>query len=134
MSDDNNEASRDRAGRFRGGMPSPNPKGRPRKSRGVDGAVLGALSEKVTVTEQGQRRRKSKLDITAAQIANKGASGDLRAAKMVLDQARKAEERAESDTIRTPIMTQADHEIAARVIARLELIIAARKCHDTPEA
>ena len=123
-SNDSNEASRDRAGRFRSGMPSPNPKGRPRKSRGVDGAVLGALSEKVTVTEQGKRRRKSKLDITAAQVANKGAGGDLRAAKMAFDQARKAEERAEADAVRVPVMTQADHEIAARVIARLTMFIA----------
>lgn len=73
MSDENNEASRDRAGRFRSGMPSPNPKGRPRKIRGVDGAVLGALSEKVTVTEQGTRRRKPKLAVTASQIVNKSA-------------------------------------------------------------
>ena len=123
MSDDSNEARRDRAGRFRSGMPSPNPKGRPRKSRGVDGAMLGALSEKVTVTEQGKRRRKSKLDITATQIANKGAGGDLRAAKMAFDQARKAEERAEADEVRAPVMTQADHEIAARVIARLTMFI-----------
>lgn len=125
---------RDNGGRFCLGAASPNPKGRPRKARGVDAAMWGALSEKVTVTEQGRRKRKSKLDITAAQIANKGASGDLRAAKMALDQARKAEERAESDTIRAPIMTQADHEIAARVIARLEQIIAARSSYDTPEA
>lgn len=121
---EDNEASRDRAGRFRSGAPSPNPKGRPKKSRGVDGAMLGALSEKVTVTEQGKRRRKSKLDITAAQIANKGAGGDLRAAKMAFDQARKAEERAEADAVRAPVMTEADHEIAARVIARLKMFIA----------
>ncbi len=127
-------SDRDNGGRFRPGAASPNPKGRPRKARGVDAAVWGALSEKVTVTEQGQRRHRSKLDITAAQIANKGASGDLRAAKMAIDQARKAEERASSDAVRAPIMTQADNEIAARVIARLELIIAARSTHDTPEA
>ena len=133
MSEDN-EASRDRAGRFRSGAPSPNPKGRPKKSRGVDGAMLGALSEKVTVTEQGKRRRKSKLDITAAQIANKGAGGDLRAAKMAFDQARKAEERAEADVVRAPVMTEADHEIAARVIARLTLFIAEGVKNDEPEA
>jgi hypothetical protein len=96
--------------------------------------MLGALSEKIIVTEQGQRKRKSKLDVTAAQIANKSAGGDLRAAKMAIDQARKAEERAETDAIRAPIMTQADHEIAARVIARLELIISARGSHDISEA
>ena len=134
MSDHNNDASRDRAGRFRSGAPSPNPKGRPRKSRGVDGAVLGALSERVTVTEQGKRRRKSKLDITAAQIANKGAGGDLRAAKMAFDQARKAEERAEADAVRAPVMTQSDHEIAARVIARLTIFIAEGGKRDESQA
>ena len=133
MTDDNNEASRDRAGRFRSGMPSPNPKGRPRKLLGVDGAVMGALSEKVTVTEQGKRRRKSKLDITAAQIANRGAGGDLRAAKMAFDQARKAEERAENDAVRAPVMTQADHEIVARVIARLTMFLAEGGNRDDPE-
>lgn len=125
---------RDNSGRFRLGAASPNPQGRPRKPRGVDAAMWGALSEKVTVTEQGRRKRKSKLDITAAQIANKSAGGDLRAAKMALDQARKAEERAESDAVRAPVMTQADHEIVAQLIARLELIIIARKSHDTSEA
>lgn len=125
---------RDTGGRFRPGAPSPNPKGRPRKARGVDAAVLDALSEKITVTEQGQRKRKSKLDITAAQIANKGAGGDLRAAKMALDQARKAEERAESDAIRAPIMTEADHAIAARVIARIKHLISEGSCDDAPEA
>ena len=125
---------RDNGGRFRPGAPSPNPKGRPRKARGVDAAVLGALSGKVTVTKHGRRKRKSKLDITAAQIANKGAGGDLRAAKMALDQARKAEERAESDTTRAPIMTQADHDIAARVIARLTQIITEGTSHDASEA
>lgn len=134
MSGDNDAAGRDRGGRFRSGMPSPNPKGRPRKSRGVDGAVMGALSERVTVTEQGKRSRKSKLDITAAQIANKGAGGDLRAAKMAFDQARKAEERAEADAVRAPIMTQSDHEIAARVIARLTMFLAEGGGRDEPEA
>lgn len=134
MGTNRNDAGRDRAGRFRPGAPSPNPRGRPRKARGVDAAVLGALSEKVPVTEQGQRKRKSKLDITAAQLANKGAGGDLRAAKLVLDQARKAEERAEAATVRAPVMTEADHEIAARVIARLTQIIREGDGHDTPEA
>lgn len=117
------DSDRDNAGRFRSGAPSPNPKGRPRKASGVDAAVLDALSEKVHVTEDGERKRKSKLAITATQIANKGASGDMRAAKMAFDQARKAEERAAADVVRAPIMTQADQEIAARVIARLTKII-----------
>lgn len=122
------------AGRFRPGAPSPNPKGRPRKGHGVDAAVTRALSEKVIVSEQGKRKRKSKLDVTAAQIANKGAAGDLRAAKLALDQARKAEERAEAEADRAPVMTASDHEIAARVIARLTKIISQGSSNDSPEA
>jgi len=125
---------RDTAGRFRPGAPSPNPKGRPRKVRGVDSAMLNALAEKVLVTEQGRRKRKTKLDITATQIANKSAGGDLRAARMALNEARKAEERAEAATVRAPAMTEADHEIAARVIARIRRIIAEGGCDDAPEA
>lgn len=125
MSDEDRKIGRDRAGRFRPGAPSPNPSGRPRKARGVDAAMMGALSEKVLVTEQGKRKRKSKLDITAAQIANKGAGGDLRAARLALDQARKAEERAEAQVARAPVMTESDREIAARIIARLKTIILA---------
>jgi hypothetical protein len=119
MSANRDDADRDRAGRFRPGVRSPNPNGRPKKAKGVDGAVLSALSEKVTVTEQGKRRRKSKLDITATQIANKGAGGDLRAAKMALEQARKAEERADAAKVRAPAMTETDRQIVAEVIARI---------------
>ena len=128
------DSDRDNAGRFRSGAPSPNPKGRPRKAGGVDAAVLNALSEKVNVTEDGARKRKSKLAITAAQIANKGAGGDMRAAKMAFDQARKAEDRAAADAVRAPVMTQADHEIAARVIARLTKIISEGGYHDCSQA
>ena len=133
MSANRNGGIRDNAGRFRPGAPSPNPKGRPKKAKGVDAAVLGALSEKVTVTEQGKRKRKSKLEVTTAQIANQGASGDLRAAKMLLDQARTAEERAEAQVTRAPVMTETDREIAARVIARLATLLLKGTCDEQPE-
>lgn len=116
-------ATRDSAGRFRPGTTSPNPAGRPRKAAGVDAAITRALSEKVTVVEQGRRTRKSKLDITAAQLANKGAGGDLRATKLALEQVRKAEERAQAQATHEPVMTETDQDIAARVIARLKQII-----------
>jgi hypothetical protein len=122
-------SDRDNGGRFRPGQ-SGNPNGRPRARRSVDAAVTRAMAEKLTVTEQGRRRRKSKLEITATQLANQSASGDLRAAKLALDQARKAEERAESEAIRAPSMTQSDHDIAARVIARLRKLIFEGEDHD----
>ena len=116
-------ASRDSAGRFRLGTTCPNPKGRPKRAAGVDAAITRALSEKITVVEQGRRTRKSKLDVTAAQLANKGAGGDMRATKLAFEQVRKAEERAQAQATREPVMTETDQEIAAQVIARLTQII-----------
>lgn len=123
---------RDQAGRFRPGQ-SGNARGRPKLRHGVDAAVTKALQEKVTVNEQGRRKRRAKLDVTAIQIANKGAGGDLKAAKLALDLARKAEERAEAEASRSPVMTRSDHEIAARVIDRLTRIIREEKNDDTQQ-
>lgn len=127
------KTERESSGRFRSGAPSPNPKGRPKKARGVDAAVIAALAAMVPVTEGGRRKLKSKLDITAAQIANKGANGDLRAAKMLLDHGRKAEERAGAENVGAAPMTETDHEIAARVVARIKQIIDAGGSHGTSE-
>lgn len=125
---------RDKGGRFRAGGKSPNPNGRPLKEEGVDAALKRAAKAKITVTEDGKRKRKSKLDVTAAQLANKGAAGDLRATKLMLEEARKAERNADAARARTPAMTQSDHEIAARVIARLKQFIIEGSNDDAPEA
>ena len=124
-------SNRDQAGRFPAGR-SGNPKGRPKKARGVDAAITRAVQETVPVTERGRTRRRSKLDIVATQMANKGAGGDPRAMKMALDMARKAEENAEAAAARAPVMTQSDREIADRVLARLTQII--RQQGDDDEA
>src|SRR5438270_13965883 len=108
---------RDHSGRFRPGQTG-NPNGRPKKHNGVDAAVTRALQEKITVTEQGRRKRRSKLEVTAAQIANKGAGGDLRAAKMALDLAAKAEGNHQGAPAPRPL-TENDRAIADRFIARL---------------
>lgn len=111
---------RDNSGRFRPGQTG-NPNGRPKKQNGVDAAVTRALREKIIVTEQGRRKRKSKLEVTAAQIANKGAGGDLRAAKMALDLHAKAEGNQNGAPAAAPL-TENDRAIAERFIARLHLI------------
>tara|TARA_R110002074_G_scaffold150408_1_gene303662 strand:+ start:2333 stop:2719 length:387 start_codon:yes stop_codon:yes gene_type:complete len=127
------KSDRDNGGRFRAGQTG-NPLGRPKAPRSVDASAVKAFSEKVTVIEQGKRTRKSKLDISLAQVANKGAGGDLRAIKLGIDQVRKAEERAEAEAVRAPIMTVADREIADRVIARLKQFIAEGGVDEDPEA
>jgi hypothetical protein len=115
-------SNRDQAGRFPVGR-SGNPNGRPKRGRGVDAAITRAVNEAVNVTEKGKTKRRTKLDITATQLANKSASGDPRAIKLALDMARKAEENAQAEAARAPVMTQSDREIADRVIARLLQIL-----------
>jgi hypothetical protein len=124
---------RDDAGRFRPGQ-SGNTKGRPKKDKGIGAAITNALNEKVPVTERGKRTRKRKADITATQLANLSASGDPRAIKLALELGMKAEDRAEANTTRAPVMTQNDHEIVARVVARIKRIIIEQGSDDEPAA
>ena len=57
-----------------------NPNGRPRKGKSMYDEVKRELQAKVTITENGKRKRVSKLAANAKQIANQGASGEIRAA------------------------------------------------------
>ena len=120
MSDD--DGTRDRVtGRF---LPtkSGNLRGRPRKPRSADDAILDAARQAITVTENGRRRRRTKLEVTAAQIANQGASGNLSAGKTTLDLVRRAEERQQASGT-SQELPQSDREIAERFVARLRRII-----------
>jgi hypothetical protein len=107
---------READGRFRKGV-CPNPKGRPRKDKTVSSAILTAAQATVTATENGKRRKIRKLDATAAQIANKGASGDIRAGKLFLDLAVRAEAEQRSTGPIEMSLTPSDQEIAERFLA-----------------
>lgn len=110
-------------GRFGPGNKA-NPNGRPKASRSVNATILRELNAPVMITENQKRRRVSKLAASAKQVANMGASGELRAAKLVLEMGQKAEGREQTSAVLAPVMTESDHEIAGRVIARLRLLIA----------
>lgn len=70
--------------RFKPGQ-SGNPSGRPKAQKTAAAIVAKAASERVTVTENGKRRRTTKLKVVATQLVNQAAGGNLRASKMVLD-------------------------------------------------
>ena len=106
-----------------------NPSGRPRRGRSVNDIIMREMTSSLTVTENSKRKRISKLAANAKQIANQGASGDLKAAKMSMDLALKAESGAAA--VETPLpLTQNDRAIIERFIARLNLTHISEKNDD----
>jgi hypothetical protein len=122
---------REMNGRFAMGNRA-NPNGRPRKNRSVNDTILREIKAPVTVTENNKRRRISKLEANAKQIANLGASGDLRAAKLTMDLALRAEGSQDASPAQLPL-TANDRAIAERFIARLGLTELREKT-DEPDA
>ena len=106
-------------GRFAQGNRA-NPNGRPRRARTVNETILREIKAPISVTENNKRKRISKLQANAKQIANLGASGDLRAAKMAMDLAIRAEGAQAGEPAPLPL-TQNDRAIVERFIARLAL-------------
>ncbi|KUO56878.1 MAG: hypothetical protein APF78_05810 [Sphingomonadales bacterium BRH_c3] len=111
-----NDDPRASNGRFPPGQTG-NRNGRPRKDRSVSSAIMKAASATVTATENGRRRKIRKIDATAAQLANKGASGDIRAGKLLLDMAARAEAQQLSAAPVDVPLTHNDQEIVERFLA-----------------
>jgi len=126
---ENDEVRDPTTGRF---LPtkSGNPHGRLRKPRSADDAILGAVHQAITVTENGRRRRRTKLEVTAAQIANQGASGNLGAGKTTFDLVQRAEERQAQTSNANEELSLSDHEIAERFVARLRRMIEEERDRD----
>jgi replication-associated recombination protein RarA len=110
------DMTRDTRGRFPPGQ-SGNRHGRPKKAKTASEAIVTAMNKTIVASENGRKRRIRKLDAAATQIANKGASGDLRAGKMLLEMADRAaakdEARAAPETL-----TISDQEILDDFLAQ----------------
>lgn len=109
------DAERGARGRFSPGH-SGNPNGRPKKSGTVHAAILKAGRATVTATENGHRRKIPKIDAAATQLANKGASGDLRASKLLLDLTARAEVEQQTAAPSERPLSQSDQEIVDRFL------------------
>jgi hypothetical protein len=102
--------------RFKKGQ-SGNPRGRPAKN--LPTLLAAALNEKVTVTENGKRRKVTKREAVIAQLVNKSASAELRATKMLIDMLRDIERRAEAAMAEKNPFSPTDKEVVQQLIARL---------------
>ena len=69
--------------RFQKGQ-SGNPKGRPRGSRNASTLLDEALKERVVVSENGRRKKITKLEAILTQLVNRAAGGDHRATQLLL--------------------------------------------------
>jgi hypothetical protein len=97
---------------------SGNPKGRPKGSKNFATRYQAELNAKIPVTENGKRKRVSKLDVIIKQQVTRGAAGDPKAVQQVLDRAvaLEARERAGAPAGN---FTDADREVIQAVYARL---------------
>ena len=83
--------------------------------------LADALSEKVYVTIDGQRRKITKREAIVTQMVNKSASADLRATEMLIDMLKDVEQKAgvASPPPSPPPFTEADEEVVEQLAERI---------------
>ena len=97
---------------------SGNPNGRPRGAKNFATAIEQELDTRVTVTENGRRRRISKREVIAKHLVNKAAGGDLKAIPLLLNEARGGQSNPDpgSDQV---FDTPEDRKVLDGIIARI---------------
>ena len=81
--------------RFQRGR-SGNPNGRPKGAQNLATLLSEALNEKVTVAENGRRRKISKRQAIITQLVNRSAQADLKATQILLPVMQDVERRSET--------------------------------------
>jgi hypothetical protein len=107
-----------RAMQFKPGR-SGNPAGRPRGAKNFATAIEQELDARVTVTENGRRRRISKREVIAKHLVNKAASGDLKAIPLLLNEARAQENNPAGSGPNDILDAPEDHKVLDGIIARI---------------
>lgn len=100
---------------------SGNPKGRPKGSKNLDTMLMDSVNERVTINENGVPKKVSKLAVMHKQLANKGATGDLRALQMILQKLEDLESRTRANA-GAETFDEADHAIMNDLSERLKRI------------
>src|SRR6266446_10286457 len=106
------------ATRFRPGQ-SGNSKGRPRGAKSVATSVDEALNERVSVTENGKRRKITKRQAMFKQLANRAAQGDHKATQLLLGYLQDIERRAGASAGEPAALNDADRQVLQLIRDRL---------------
>ena len=104
--------------RFRPGQ-SGNSKGRPRGAKSVATSVDEALNERVSVTENGKRRKITKRQAMFKQLANRAAQGDHKATQLLLGYLQDIERRAGASAGEPAALNEADRQVLQLIRDRL---------------
>jgi hypothetical protein len=107
---------------------SGNPRGRPVKN--LAALLAAALSEKVTVTKNGKRRKVTKRQAVIAQLVTKSVSAELLATKMLIEMLRQIGRKTGSRAGREKPFVPSDKEVVRQLITRLRRNL----CHGRPRA
>lgn len=106
--------------RFQKGQ-SGNPTGRRKGSKNVATLLEQVLNERVVVTENGKRKRITKLQAMLKQLANQAASGDHRAIKQLMPLALGSSSAAASDSP-APVSLPSAAERRARALETMKIL------------
>lgn len=106
--------------RFKKGQ-SGNPKGRTKKNKNWATVLIETLNEKVAINENGKRKKITKLEAMAKQTANKAASGDVRAARMLFDLIQQVEIKEPTASASEPF-GEVDQTILRQLIKRIRRV------------
>ena len=106
------------ASRFKPGQ-SGNPKGRPKGSKNFATAIQAELDSRIVATENGKRRKITKLDALAKQIVNKAVSGELRAIPVLLNEMRQIEDRSAARSAEGVFDRPEDHSVMESIKRRI---------------
>jgi len=96
---------------------SGNPRGRAKGSRNLSTLLDSALNERVTISENGRRKRISKREAILKQLVNKAASGDPKSIQMLLTEIRLVEGRQPS--AEPMLLDDTDREVIRQLYERL---------------
>jgi hypothetical protein len=100
---------------------SGNPKGRPPGAKNIATVLAKLLSAKISVAENGRRRRISKQEVMLTQLVNKATAGDLRSIQILLSMHYMIDQQTEAaKAAATSTLSQADEAVLQNFYARIK--------------
>jgi hypothetical protein len=107
--------------RFQKGR-SGNPSGRPRGLRSVEDLAGKIALEKVSVKENGRRRKMPKVEVMLRRIFNKAMEGDIRCANRIIDWVRQRQTDASERSITKEPISYTSEELKSFSLEELSCI------------